>query len=260
MRGSRIAGPLQAPRSWVSAGILAAVLAGVVASTGETTPAAPAAAAAPAPVLVQYIAVDEVAPQPVEVELTTPAAPQVKPAAVRRVTRSRPAAPARPAVAARPATPLSSDCTGAGWQQRRGEKALASLRHGVPAGVSISFLPGRGALKGITFYDRHAVEVYVGSCASMSDKLLRHVVAHELGHAWDSLHMTPELRAEFMKARGIPASTPWFGCSYCQDFATPAGDFAETYAQWQRGVTTSRSQMARPATPAELSALSRFFR
>ena len=107
----------------------------------------------------------------------------------------------------------------------------------------------------MTYYDRHHVDVFVGTCARESDSLLRHVVAHEMGHAWDSLHMTDALRARYLEARGIKAGTPWFGCNGCQDFATPAGDFAETYAQWQRGASDSRSTMAAPATAAQLAAL-----
>ena len=30
--------------------------------------------------------------------------------------------------------------------------------------------------------------------------------------------------------RGIKPSAPWFGCDACPDYATPAGDFAETFA------------------------------
>jgi hypothetical protein len=99
------------------------------------------------------------------------------------------------------------------------------------------------------------VDVFVASCGRESDALLRHVVAHEMGHAWDSLHMTDALHARYLSARGIPAGTPWFGCNTCQDFATPAGDFAETYAQWQRGASDSRSRLAPPASAADLAAL-----
>jgi hypothetical protein len=264
MQEHRIPRPAQAPRTWISAGILAACLAGVVAGlTGGGHAAAATVAAettvAPAPVPTRVQAVDLVAPQVVDLTFTTPAAPKASPAATKvtaRSTRSR----VLPVVRRTTTTPADSTCSGAGWEQRRGEKALASLLHPVPAGVTVSFLPSRGALKGMTYYDQAHVDVYVQSCASESDSLLRHVVAHEMGHAWDGAHMTDSLRAEYLAARGIKAGTPWFGCNGCQDFATPAGDFAETYAQWQRGVTTSRSQLARPATAAELSSFgARFF-
>ena len=71
---------------------------------------------------------------------------------------------------------------------------------------------------------------------------------------------TLRLRADYLASRGLAASTPWFGCNACQDFATPAGDFAETYAQWQRGTAESRSRLAAPATPGQLAELgTRFF-
>jgi hypothetical protein len=251
----RIPRPLEAPKAWVSAGVLAAVLVGLAGGSSETVAPAAPAAASPARVM----AVDLVPPQPIALTFAKPvAAPKAglvaRPAAPRpttvRAARVRRAAPAP-----------SGDCSGAGWQQRRGAAALAALRHPVPAGVTVRFLPGRGDLKGLTYYDSSTVDVFVGNCSAESDALLRHVVAHEMGHAWDSLHMTADLRAEYLQARGIAAGTPWFGCSYCKDFATPAGDFAETYAQWQRGSSDSRSQLARPATSSELAQLgARFFR
>ena len=262
MQEHRLPRPAEAPRTWISAGILAVSLAGVVAGLagsghGSTAPVTAAATAAPAPLPVRLQAVDLVAPQVVDLTFATPAAPKPSPTATKvqaRSTRSR----VVPVV--RRTTTSDSTCSGTGWQQRRGEKALASLLHPVPAGVTVTFLPSRGALKGMTYYDEARVEVYVQSCSAESDSLLRHVVAHEMGHAWDGAHMTDALRAEYMQARGIPAGTPWFGCNGCQDFATPAGDFAETYAQWQRGATTSRSTIARPATAAELSSFgARFF-
>ena len=267
MQDYRIPRPAESPRTWISAGILAAVLAGVVAGVtgGGHGPAATVAAetsVAPAAVPMRVQAVDVVSPQVVDLTFATPVAPlaaKPTPTATKvqaRSTRSR----VLPAVRRTTTAPADSTCSGAGWEQRRGEQALASLLHAVPAGVTVSFLSSRGALKGMTYYDRAHVDVYVQSCASESDSLLRHVVAHEMGHAWDGAHMTDSLRAEYLAARGIAAGTPWFGCNGCQDFATPAGDFAETYAQWQRGVTTSRSTIARPATAAELSDFgARFF-
>jgi hypothetical protein len=267
MQERRVARLLEAPRAWISAGVLVVLLAGVVSGLRDSAPAQ-AVPAAPTAQQGRVIAVDLVAPQPISLSFAKPAAPKAPtakaPAAPALRTRSSATAPRsarpRPVAAAPRVVASSSDCVGPGWEQRRGARALDSLRYGAPAGVTISFLPGRGSLKGMTFYDRHAVEVYVQSCRQESDRLLRHVVAHELGHAWDSLHMTDALRADYLDARGIPAGTPWFGCSQCTDFATPAGDFAETYAQWQRGSADSRSEMAAPATAAELQQLSRFFR
>ena len=252
--------------SWIGAGALVTLLAGAAAALTlhGSTPVTPAAAAPHAHV----VAVDLVAPQPIDISFATPVppkaapkaspavAPKAAPAPVAKVRTVRARAAVGPAVA--PAV-VDSTCSGDGWQQRRGEKALGSLLHPVPTGVTVSFLPGRGDLKGMTYYDTHHVDVFVGTCAAESDTLLRHVVAHEMGHAWDSEHMTDQLRAEYLEARGIEAGTPWFGCNGCRDFATPAGDFAETYAQWQRGTSDSRTQISHPASASELSSLARFF-
>jgi hypothetical protein len=67
--------------------------------------------------------------------------------------------------------------------------------------------------------------------------------------------MTAAQRRAWMAARGIPSGTDWYGCSGCTDFATPAGDFAEVYAQWARGASTNRSQIAGDVAPARLAQL-----
>jgi hypothetical protein len=72
--------------------------------------------------------------------------------------------------------------------------------------------------------------------------------------------MTDAARAAWMAARGMPADTPWYGCNACTDFATPAGDFAEVYAQWQTGASSNRSQLAPAPSSGQLADLAaRFF-
>ncbi|MBC7375329.1 MAG: hypothetical protein H7323_15175 [Frankiales bacterium] len=175
------------------------------------------------------------------------AKPPVKPA-VRAVVK-----PAR-------ATPAGDVCSGPDWQQHRGAAALASLRGARPAGWTVSYAPARMGYLGLTHLDERRIELFVRSCAKQSTELLRHVAAHELGHARDTALMTAATRRQWMAARGIKAGTSWYGCNGCTDFATPAGDFAEVYAQWARGATTSRSTIAGAATPAQLTTLAaRFF-
>jgi hypothetical protein len=236
--------------SWVTAILLATVLgsagAALAQSSTQTHAAAPAA---------RVTGVDVVPPTPIAITFAKPQAPRHQAAPRPTTVATKRVTPAPVRVRTVAAAPVSNLCTGTGWQQRRGAAALASLQHPTAAGVTISFLPGGGALKGMTYYDTHHVDVYVASCSRETAALLQHVVAHEMGHAWDSVHMTDDLRAKYLAARGIPAGTPWFGCNKCQDFATPAGDFAETYAQWQRGASDSRSTIARPATPAQLAEL-----
>jgi D-hexose-6-phosphate mutarotase len=123
----------------------------------------------------------------------------------------------------------------------------------------VSFQGAKSGYLGLTYPARHHVDVFVRSCSAESSTLLRHVISHEMGHAYDAAHMTTALRAQYKAMRGIPASTPWFGCSYCTDFKTPAGDFAETYSQWQRSSHDSRTQMAPMPGPAQLAAVAAAF-
>jgi hypothetical protein len=169
-------------------------------------------------------------------------------------------APASAPAAAPPPAPVVGLCTGEGWQQRRGQAALASLRAGAErTGFRVSFSGARKGYLGLTHLHERRIELFVRSCDVQSDALLRHVMAHELGHAYDTTHMTSAKRAAYMAARGIPASTPWYGCSGCTDFATPAGDFAEVYAQWARGGGENRSRMGGTPGPQALAALAAQF-
>ena len=155
----------------------------------------------------------------------------------------------------------ASLCSGEGWQQRRGEAALASLGpRALDSGWRVELSGARSGYLGLAHLQRRVVEVFVRGCDAQSDELLRHVMAHELGHALDTERLTAADRAAWKAARGIPASTDWYGCSGCTDFATPAGDFAEVYAQWLRGAPANRSELAGSPGPAELEALAaRFF-
>ena len=176
--------------------------------------------------------------------------PKPKPVA-KRIVRASVAKPAAPGL-----------CSGEGWQQRRGQAALDSLRPGAATrtGFRIEFKGARKGYMGLTHLNERRIEMFVRACGTQSDELLRHVMAHELGHAYDTVRNNAAMRAAWQAARGIPASTPWYGCSGCTDFATPAGDFAEVYAQWARGASTNRSQLAGDVPPAQLAALAqRFF-
>ena len=175
------------------------------------------------------------------------------------VTAAKPAKPAKPAKAATPRR-AADVCSGPGWQVKRGQAAMATLRDtGQRSGVTVSFKGAKAGYLGLTFPERHHVDVYVRTCSAESFTLLRHVMSHEMGHAYDAAHMTPALRKAYMAMRGIPAGTPWFGCNYCTDFKTPAGDFAETYSQWQRGSHDSRTQIAPMPSSSELARIAAAF-
>lgn len=255
--------------------LLGAAVVAVLAAGSASAVALQPTGALDAPVAVAYtpqmLAVEPaVAVPPVPVDVTpSPAAPKPSAAPVPRTpsTAARPAGgspapvPVRSTPAASP-SPAGVDrlCSGDGWQQRRGAAALATLRRPSDAAAfAISYEPARPDVIGLATLGARRLQVFVRPCDQLSDVLLRHVVAHEMGHLVDATSMTPALRAQWLQERGIPAGTAWYGCSGCTDFATPAGDFAEVYAQWQAAERGNRSQLAPAPSAAQLAAIAAQF-
>ncbi len=251
--------------AWIAASALTVLSAAVVAAVSLPPTPGPAPSAvvassvgsndvvAPAPLVLSF-------PTPVAAGPATPARPQAT-SAPRSARRAPAPAPVPvPASSRRPAAPPDSRCSGDGWQQRRGAAALASLRRPADAqSFRIEFLPGRSDVLGLAYLQERRVEIFVRSCAELSDGLLRHALAHELGHLVDASRMSTGNRTEWLSARGIAPETPWLGCNGCRDFATPAGDFAEVYAQWQRGAADNLSELAPAPTAAPLDRLATQF-
>jgi len=156
--------------------------------------------------------------------------------------------------------PAGPQCTGPGWEQRRGATILARIRYPYwGLSFSIEFLGARNGYLGFTSYADRRIEVYVRPCSQQSDAVLMHTIAHEIGHAVDYTFGDVTRRARWQRIRGIPADTPWYGCFRCTDYNTPAGDFAESFAFWQVGSAGYRSTMAGPPSPAQLRALGATF-
>jgi hypothetical protein len=166
----------------------------------------------------------------------------------------------KPLTGAAQSSQAASLRSGEGWQERRGREALRSLTVQDSSGFQVIFSQARDGYYGLTRLRARTVEVYVRSCEEQPRELLRHIVAHELGHAHDATRNTAHDRAAWLAARQLPPGTPWYGCSGCVDFGTPAGDYAELYAQWARGAATNRSSAAPVPDAAALAALAeRFF-
>ncbi len=144
-----------------------------------------------------------------------------------------------------------------GWEQRRGEAALARVDFD-PAriGYEIRYLPARSEYYGMTYPQEHRIDVWVRPDQSL--ELLTHVTAHELGHAVDLVWNDGARRDEYLEARGL-GSRDWFTCDGCTDFSTPAGDFAEVFARWAVGATDFRSTLAPAPTSEQYERLERFF-
>lgn len=261
--------------------VLTVLVAGQLpAASAENAPLAPVASAlgllvpslAPSPARAAALPTDTDLPAH---RVAAPVRPAVAPRAATSAARPAPARPAAqpakpagqpapqaaPQAAAKPAA-APGLCSGAGWQQRRGQAAMDSLRPGAVGrtGFRVEFKGARTGFLGLTHLQERRIEMFVRGCGTQSDELLRHVMAHELGHAYDTVRMNAATRRAYQLARGIPLSTPWYGCSSCADFATPAGDFAEVYAQWARGASSNRSQLAGDVPAGRLAALaSQFF-
>ena len=117
-------------------------------------------------------------------------------------------------------------------------------------GYSISFHPARPGFRGLTFIERRHIEIYIDD--AMSDTHLRHVMAHEIGHAVDLVLLSKADENEWRAARNIGTNVPWWPEGYQSDFATPAGDYAECFAAALLG-TPSRSMIGSCDGTAELA-------
>ena len=137
----------------------------------------------------------------------------------------------------------------------RGEAALATIsypwRELLP-GWTITFLPERDGLYGLTLVPEQRIEIYVRR--TQSTVLLAHVIAHELGHAVDVTLNDSQDRRRWEASRGIE-SDPWWPGSGATDFSTGAGDFAESFAAWQTGGESFRSKLADPPSPDQINLL-----
>lgn len=140
----------------------------------------------------------------------------------------------------------------------RQQAALALIPfHWQQLKYDIVFLGPRPGIRAMTFSDEHRIEIYARPQDDV--RLLAYDIAHELGHAIDMTYNTHETRKRWMQLRGIDPATPWFGCDRCTDFATPAGDFAETFALILFGPKEFRGRIAPPPTAKQIPALVSFF-
>lgn len=177
------------------------------------------------------------------------AAPAVaEPAAPLMVQAGREARPSRAALR-RNRGPLTVE--------ERGRAALRALAYDPASlGYRVRFLPYRGDLLGTTHRRSRLITVYVQR--GQSELTLRTTIAHELGHALDFAHGDDERRDAYRQVRGLPGGR-WFPCDSCDEYASPAGDFAEVFAVWLAGPGDFRSRLAGPPTPAQLRELAPLF-
>ncbi|HVU73295.1 MAG TPA: hypothetical protein VHE83_10090 [Mycobacteriales bacterium] len=147
------------------------------------------------------------------------------------------------------------DC---GTPQARVNRALASL-HFPWRALHYRYVarsPRADGLMALTWTGTiRRTEVYVQPCGQESDALLRHVIAHEVGHAIDDEWGSKNERKGWLKARGLGSSTPWYACDGCPVWDTGEGDFVEVFSLWQTG--QFHSDLAPPPTRTQLKKLVR---
>jgi len=163
-------------------------------------------------------------------------------------------APAPPAGGARAVERLGDD-----GLRSTAARALGLVRYDwqrrLP-GWQLRFLPGRSGVRGLTYPDARVIEVFVRTADS--PEALAHVVAHELGHAVDVTHLDDGERGAWRSARGLDGRVPWFpGVGGASDFATAAGDFAESFAWQAAGGGGWYSQLGPPPDATESALLVR---
>jgi hypothetical protein len=130
-----------------------------------------------------------------------------------------------------PSAPAADGGAGASSPAARVEAALALVAYdwrNLLPGWTIEISGGRSGLMGLTRTAERQIEIYVRP--SMSTDALAHVVAHEIGHAVDLTHLDAEERGAFQMLRGRAASSRWWAADGASDFATGAGDWAESFA------------------------------
>lgn len=110
-----------------------------------------------------------------------------------------------------------------------------------------------GGLIGLT--DPHARTITVFVREQQSDHSLRVTIAHEIAHALDFETGNDAQRRGYLERRDLAASTPWFPCARCSDYASGAGDWAEVFAYWLAGPGDFRSELAGPPSGETLEQL-----
>jgi hypothetical protein len=146
-----------------------------------------------------------------------------------------------------------------GWERRQGEAALALVRYPwKQLGYSVTFKPAVEGYIALNYPDRRHIDVFVRREQPLLD--LAHVIAHELGHAYDQNYNDDRIRNEWKAARGFPDRPGWLDDHANKDFGLPGGDFAEVFGYWAIGGRgLFKSELAPPPPPDQLDQLAKRF-
>ena len=125
------------------------------------------------------------------------------------------------------------------------------------AGWTIRFNGPRKGYRGSTFPKDKRIEIYIRA-GEQIDELI-HITAHEMGHAIDVTYLDDAERNQFAVARGRSGGSSWWVASGADDFASGAGDWAESFAWMQMAHGPWFSRLGPPPSPAQLSVMRTFF-
>ena len=252
-------------RRWPLAPVGAVLLAGATAVAGGTALSAvrhsgQPTVSAPAPVTRAPKAPDRAA-APVGPDQTASTAPVT-------IAASPPSAPLSaaapgPVPTPAPVTPSSlrsaaaPTSTAAAWSPNAVvAQAETMIRYPWPQlGYEVVVAPARPGYFALTSNIPKRIRLYVRPNQSPRD--VAFVLAHEIGHAVDFSTLSDADRATWDAARAFTGRA-WYGCNDCDDLSTPAGDFAESFADWQVGAEGRfASKLGPPPTPAQKAVLAR---
>jgi hypothetical protein len=125
------------------------------------------------------------------------------------------------------------------------DQVRAYLPAGIEAltsGWTLEWHEAREGYLAATYPPPRVIAVYVRPGRSAA--LTAYDLAHEYGHALDISYLDDNTHRQWGERRGYGAPA-WFGCDMCNDFATPAGDWAESVAVCLTGNRgTFRSRLA----------------
>ena len=93
-------------------------------------------------------------------------------------------------------------------------------------GWTVSYEGDAPGYRGMTHTQSKTITIYLDAGDTSHD--VAGILAHEIGHAIDVVHMTDDARAQWLEARGMPRA--WWPGNGLSDFHVGAGDFAEGVA------------------------------
>lgn len=117
----------------------------------------------------------------------------------------------------------------ADWHASLGAEAEALISYDWESalpGWTVNFEGNAPGYRGMTHTPSQTITIYLDAGDTAHEAA--GILAHEIGHAIDVVHMTDDARAQWLEARGMPRA--WWPGNGLSDFHVGAGDFAEGVA------------------------------